>query len=50
MKVKELKEILNAYPDYMEVVLFRPECEDYESFYDLYLTIKITDDNQLAIE
>lgn len=50
MTVKELKEMLTAYPDDMEVVLFRQTCEDYEEFYDNDFFTEINDDNQLVID
>lgn len=50
MNVKELREKLAAYPDDMEVVLFRPECEDYEEFYDPDFYAEVNDNNQLVID
>ena len=50
MTVKELKEALAAYPDDMEVVVFRLECEDYEVFYDPDFYTEVNDDNQLVID
>ena len=50
MTVKELKEALSAYPEDMELVLFRQECEDYEEFYDNEFLIETNDDNQLVID
>ena len=50
MTVKDLKEMLEAYPDDMEVVLFRPECEDYEEHYDSDFFVETNDDNQLVID
>lgn len=50
MTVAELKEALAAYPDDMEVVLYRPECEDYEEFYDPDFFTEVNDDNQLVID
>lgn len=50
MTVKELKEALNAYPDDMEVVLFRQTCEDYEEFYDSDFFMETNDDCQLVID
>ena len=50
MTVKELKEALSAYPEDMEVVLFRQECEDYEEFYGNEFLIETNDDNQLVID
>lgn len=49
MTVKELRESLAAYPD-EEVVLYRPECEDYEEFYDPDFYTEVNDDNQLVID
>lgn len=50
MNATELKEALAAYPDDMEVVVFRPECEDYEEFYDPDFYTEVNDDNQLVID
>lgn len=50
MTVKELREALTAYPDDMEVVVFRPECEDYEEFYDPDFYTEVNDSNQLVID
>ena len=50
MTVAELKEALADYPDDMEVVVFRPECEDYEEFYDPDFYTEVNDDNQLVID
>lgn len=45
MTVKELIEKLNCYPDDMEVVLFRPACEDYEEFYDTDFYVETNDND-----
>lgn len=50
MTVKDLREILANYPDDMEVLLLRPECEDYEEFCDPNIYIEVNDDNQLVID
>lgn len=50
MTVKELIEKLNCYPDDMEVVLFRPACEDYEEYYETDFYVEITDNDQLVID
>lgn len=50
MKIKELRELLTAYPDDMEVVVFRPSCEDYEEFYDPDFCTEVNDDNQLVLD
>ncbi len=50
MNVKELKEALAAYPDDMEVVLYRPDCEDYEAYYDIDFYMEVNDDNQIVID
>lgn len=49
MTVKDLREILANYPDDMEVLLLRPECEDYEEFCDPDIDFEVNDDNQLVI-
>lgn len=50
MTAKELKEKLNCYPEDMEVVLFRPACEDYDEFYDPDFYTEVNDSNQLVID
>ena len=50
MTIAELKQLLAVYPDDMEVVLFRPECEDYGEFYDPDFYVEMNDDNQLVID
>ncbi len=50
MKIKELVALLGNYPEKMEVVLFRPECEDYEEFYDTDFYLETNDNDQLVID
>lgn len=50
MTVKQLKQALADYPDDMEVVLFRPECEDCEEYSDPDFDIAINDNGQLEID
>lgn len=50
MNVKELIKCLECYPDDMEVVLFRQECEDYEEFYDPDFYTEVNDNNELVID
>ncbi len=50
MKNKELRDKLASYPDDMEVVLYRPDCEDYEGFHDPDFYTEVNDDNQLVID
>ena len=47
---KELRDKLASYPDDMEVVLLRPDSEDYEEFYDPDFYTEVNDDNQLVID
>lgn len=49
MTVKELKDELDYFPNDMEVVIIREECEDYEEHYDTDLELGTNDDNQLVI-
>ncbi len=50
MTNKELRNLLSSYPDDMEVVLYRPDCEDYEAFYDTDFYPEVNDDNQIVID
>lgn len=50
MTNKQLRDMLACYPDDMEVVLYRPDCEDYEAFFDTYFFIEVNDDNQIVID
>lgn len=50
MTNKELRDTLAAYPDDMEVVLYRPGCEDYEEFYDTDFYTEVNDNNQIVID
>lgn len=50
MTIKELIALLGNYPEDMEVVLYRPECEDYEEFYDTDFYLETNDNNQLVID
>lgn len=50
MTIKELRNLLANYPDDMEVVLFRPACEDYDEFYDTDFYVETNDSNQLVID
>lgn len=50
MKVKDLINLLTTYPDDMEVVLFRPACEDYDEYYDPDFSVETNDTNQLVID
>ena len=50
MTIKELIAMLSCYPEDMEVVLYRPECEDYEEFYDTDFYLETNDYDQLVID
>lgn len=50
MTVKNLIALLSNYPEDMEVVLYRPECEDYEEFYDTDFYLETNDNDQLVID
>lgn len=50
MKIKDLIDLLTSYPDDMEVVLFRPACEDYDEHYDPDFSVETTEAPQLVID
>lgn len=50
MKVKDLIDLLTSYPNDMEVVLFRPACEDYDEHYDPDFSVETTETSQLVID
>lgn len=50
MTVAELCDLLTSYPDDMEVVLFRPEREGYDEYYEPDFYTEVNDENQLVID
>lgn len=50
MKAIELRDLLAKYPDDTEVLILRPECEDYEEFYDPDFCVEPVGDSKLVID
>lgn len=50
MNVKELREVLAAYPDDMVVVLDRMQYDECEHDYDIEFYLEVNDNNQLVID
>ncbi len=50
MTVAELREVLTAYPDDMEVVLDRMEYDDSEHIYDTEFYLETNENDQLVID